>query len=72
MKNQIPYLTAVALAAMVLAGCQKPPENETPPPANPPGAPPNTNSTSSTNLSQANAPAAPGSSSITNPASANQ
>jgi len=72
LKNKIPYLTVIAVAAMVLAGCQKPAENETPAPTTPPSAPTNTNSTGSTNLSQANAPAAPGASSINNPVSTNQ
>jgi len=72
MKNKIPSLTVIALAAMILAGCQKPPENETPAPANPPGAPANTNSTTSTNLSQANAPAVAGSSDANHPAATNQ
>ena len=72
MKNKIPFLTVFAVMAMVLAGCQKPPENEAPAPANPPSAPANTNSSSSTNLSQVNAPAAPGASNINNPVSTNQ
>ena len=65
MKSKIPSLIVIALAAMVLAGCQKPPEN-------PPGAPPNTNSTGSTNLSQAKAPAVPDSSATNNPVSTNR
>jgi len=56
MKNKIPYLTEIALTAWLLAGCQKPPAGESPSAANPPSAQPNTNSNTSTNLSQANPP----------------
>jgi len=61
MKNKIPYLTAVALAAALVVGCQRQSESNPPPADNPPSAPPNTNSATSTNLSQANTPAVSGS-----------
>ena len=72
MKNKIPYLTAVALAATILVGCQRQPESNPPPAENTPSAPANTNSAATTNQSQANVPAVPGSSGAILPASTNR
>jgi len=65
-------LSMIALAAMALVGCQREPASESPSTTNPPSAPPNTNANTSTNLSRANAPVVPGSSSANIPAATNQ
>lgn len=49
MKDKIPYLTAIALAAMAMAGCERQPAN---PPAD-------QQTSSTTNSAQAGAPMAP-------------
>lgn len=72
MKNKIPYLTAVALAATALVSCQRQSESNPPKAENPPSAPASTNSAATTNQSQANVPAVPGSSGANLPASTNQ
>jgi len=71
MKNKIPYLAAIALAAALL-GCQRQPASNLPPAENSPSVQGNTNSTASTNLSQAKAPAVPAASSANIPASTNR
>jgi len=72
MKSNISRLVLIALTTMVIAGCQRQPQSESPSPANPPSMQPNTNSTGPTNQSQANPPAASGLSQTKNPASASQ
>ena len=72
MKNKFPYLAAVALAATVLVSCQRQSESNPPPAENPPSAPGNTNSAATTNQSQANVPAVPGSSGASLPVSTNR
>jgi len=72
MKYKIPCLIAAALAATVIAGCQRQSESNPPPAENLPSEPANTNSTASTNLSEANVPAVPGSSGANLPAATNQ